>query len=90
MKANASVSVKTFVITPVDPATKSLLYVQLEIDCAVCGGTEGLIFGHHLRTLHKAIGMVLEANPDLCGDIGEITQTTEFSGMVDPQKVQLN
>jgi hypothetical protein len=77
----ASVNVRSVKVTPVDPDAQPFLYVDLHIECDVCGETRGQVFGHHLKTLHKALGLIIEANPGLVGEAGEVASTLEFEGM---------
>jgi hypothetical protein len=90
----ASITVRSVRVIPPEGVAKPFLYVDLKIDCDVCGITEGVVFGHHLRTLYKALGMIIEANGDLCGDIGEITSTQEYEAGPEPtptlRKEQIN
>lgn len=86
----ANVNVRSVKVVPVDPQATTFLYVDISIDCDVCGTTEGIVFGHHLRTLHKALGMIIEANPGLVGEEGEVSNTLEFQGVNAPGKEILN
>jgi hypothetical protein len=87
-KQHASVVIRQVLVTT--PGGEQTLLVQVDIDCDACGVTQGVVYGHHLRTLHKALGMVIEAHPDLCGDLGEIKERTQFRGRHVPGSERLN
>lgn len=80
-KLQAKVLFRVVQVTAPGERIPSSLFVQLRIDCDDCGTTEGTLTGHHLRTVHKALGMIIEANPELCGDVGEIVGQVHFGGM---------
>lgn len=88
MKALASVKIRTILITSAEGA--EVLVAELEIDCEECGTTGGAIMGHHLRTVHHALGLVIAQYPELCGEIGEVKENLQFSGGHTPGSESLN
>jgi hypothetical protein len=88
-KQTASVTVRTIIMTP--PQGESVLMAQVDIDCEVCGVTQGNIWGHHLRTLVHALQTVIDENPELCGDVGKRQEVTRFAGeSLSPEKAKMN
>lgn len=85
---SATLQVRQIVVT--DPHGAQILLVELEIHCDVCGETAGVIHGHHIRTLHDALGRVIEQHLELCGVSGEIVEQEEFQGVNDPKKARYN
>jgi len=73
-----------------DPQGHETLLVELDIDCDVCGKTQGVIHGHHLATLYQELGTILAEHPALCGTVGTVTDQTHFAGGTDPRKAKLN
>lgn len=69
---------------------ESMLLLELQIECDACGETAGIIHGHHLATLHYALGRILAARPELCGTVGVVKDEMTFEGVADPGKAQLN
>lgn len=88
MPPSATLQLKQIVVT--NTTGQQLLLVELTISCDECGETAGIIHGHHLRTLHEALGRVIEEHGDLCGPAGTVVERTEFQGVNDPKKAQFN
>lgn len=89
MPINAKVLVKRLVV--LDAQERKHLMVEIDIECDACGKTQGVIAGHHLATLHKALGMILEEVPELCGTAADVHEETHFEGAVPaPGKARLN
>lgn len=72
------------------PQEAPTLFVEVQIDCDACGEYRSIISGHHLRTLHKALGMIIEAQGQYCGEGGEVASTTNFQGAHAPGSEQNN
>jgi hypothetical protein len=87
-RQQAKVIVRAIQVTA--PGEHTELYVEIAIHCEQCGGTEGVVHGHHLRTLHRALGMIIEESPELCGDAGEVAERIHFQGSHTPGKESLN
>jgi hypothetical protein len=87
-KPNAIFNVRRIVLT--DDTGLSQLLVELDIDCDVCGKTQGVIHGHHLRTLQLALDMCITEYPELCGTAGEVKEVLRYQGVSDPKKARLN
>jgi len=87
-KPNATFNVRRIVVT--DDTGLSQLLVELDIDCDVCGQTQGVIHGHHLRTLRLALDLCIAEYPALCGTTGEVKEVLRYQGVSDPKKASLN
>lgn len=84
--------VRSIVVTPRDGG-QPFLILEIEVDCAVCGGFTAEIAGHHLRALGEAITEVVGENPSLCGEPMDQNrkQRTEWQGTAPgPGKASLN
>ena len=66
------------------------LVLEFSIDCDLCGQTEGIFYGHHLRTLHKVLEQAIAAHPELCGTVGETQDTTRFEAWAPPKGGERN
>jgi len=84
----AMFAAKQILVTTQDGTQR--LFLDLDIECEECGRTQGVIAGHHLRTLHKVIAEVIQTYPELCGTEGTLQETTHFEGVHDPRKATLN
>lgn len=58
--------VQSVIVTPRDGAPP-LLFVEIDVNCQVCGGFTAVIAGHHIKALTQALSEVVEANPGLVG-----------------------
>lgn len=65
--------VRAITITP--QGGPAFLIVELEITCAVCGGFEARIAGHHLGALVEALAQIVAEHPGLTGErSGEVSR----------------
>jgi hypothetical protein len=83
--------IRAIVVIPKDAPEDRFLIIEVEIDCAVCGGLSVRFAGHHLAALHAALGDILGDHPDLCGVVAEEQIKTAWSGMAPgPDKARMN
>jgi hypothetical protein len=87
-RTQAKISIRGIVVTPIG-GTPSL-HVEIAIDCAECGITEGVITGHHLRTVVQGLQEIMVMHPELCGTLGKVTDRVQFGGHVIPGSEELN
>lgn len=58
---------RAMVITPKDGSGPPFLIVEVEVECAGCGGFTGTIPGHHVLALAQALVAISEEHGTLVG-----------------------
>jgi hypothetical protein len=65
-RPRAEVAATPIIIQP--PEGEPFLVLRISVACDICGQHSYVLAGHHLRTIHKAIGDAITAYADYTGE----------------------
>jgi hypothetical protein len=73
--------VRSILVTPKGHPEGAFLLVEIDIDCAVCGGFTAHIAGHHVAALVAALQDVVAEHGKLAGSRSGESLKLEWEGM---------